>query len=124
MIRREDFQIDISQSPEGATVHVRHLLTGKEQIENGIQQGDVGRVRDRLVRMLEAELYDENEFEIRIGCAECGDFLQVIHFPSGKSRSIHPIGNKEQHLLIREMTDSILEELFQEAKKDATNSKR
>ena len=120
MIRREDFQIDICQSPAGATVHVRHLPTGKEQVENGVQDSDVGQVRDRLVRKVEGELFHEDDFETRIGRADGGDFLQVIHLPSGKSRLECPLGRRSQGFLARKMIDSILEEIFREAKKEAS----
>lgn len=91
MIRREDFQIDIRQSPRGASVHVRHLRTRKERVENDVPGGDVGQVRDRLLRELQGDLCSEDDFKVRIGRAEGGDFLQVIHLPSGKSRQVYPI---------------------------------
>jgi hypothetical protein len=117
MIRPEDFKIDISQSPTGASVHVLHRPTGKERRENNVPERQVGQVRDRLLRELESGLYGKYDFEIRTGRAVSGDFVQVIHIPSRKSREICPIGKRSHALLTRDMMDSILEELFREAGK-------
>lgn len=119
MIRRGDFQIDICQSPTGASIHIRHRRTGKERIENGVPDSEVCRVRDRLLRELRGELYSENDFQVRIGRAESGDFVQVIHLPTGKSRLECPLGKKSQNLLTRNLMDSILEELSEEARREA-----
>lgn len=117
MVRREDFKIEIGSAPNGAYVRVVHLPTAMERRSDGIQDGRVREVRDRLLRELPAELYSRSDFETRIVRAEGGDFLQVLHRLSGKSRFVHHLGQRNQHRLIEDMIDSILEELAREAVK-------
>jgi hypothetical protein len=112
MIKRKDFQIEVGCATSGATfVRVVHLATGLERRSGDIPNGEVGRVRDRLLRELNAELYDENDFLINLFRSEPGDCWQLVHLPSGKSRSIATVGCQNQHELIRDAIDSILEEL-------------
>jgi hypothetical protein len=115
MILSTDFRSEIGTTERGTYVIVLHAPTGKCRAVDPVRRDErVGRVRERLIREIQRELYNEDDVQVTIGCGETGDFLRVIHLPTGKTRTVCPIGKQSVSHLKIEMIDEIVAELVRE----------
>jgi len=108
MIRPQDFEIEIGQSDQGIFVRVTHTRTGKQLVADPVEPDAVGATRDRFLRELRGKLVRPKDIRVDIGLAEGGDFIRVVHRPSGIDRwAMRREGRTEEDLL-----DEVLEELY------------
>ncbi|MCH7726399.1 MAG: hypothetical protein IH991_07985 [Planctomycetes bacterium] len=106
MIRPNDFDIEIGQSERGTFVRVIHKPTGNERIADPVAADAVGKTRDTLVAELRGMLFGSEDIRMDTGCAEGGDFIRVVHIPTGIERSAMRRDSTHEELL-----DAVVEEL-------------
>lgn len=106
MIRTSDFEIEIGQSDLGIFVRVTHKPTGAQRCVDPVASGAVGHTRDSLIAELRGSLFNAEDIRFDIGRADGGDFIRVIHLPSGIERSAMRRNSSHEELL-----DAVLEEL-------------
>lgn len=87
MIRPDDFDIRFRSEPTGTVVQVTHIPTGNQRIRLVTHSERTGRVRDALIAELQGKLFGPNDIRVDIGCSSGGDFIRVIHIPSGIQRT-------------------------------------
>lgn len=108
VIRPKDFEIEIGCSESGETfVRVLHKPTGNERRVEKISPGAVGRTRDSLLAELRGLLFAPDDIRVYIGRSSRGDFIRVVHLPSGIGRTALLRETSEEKLL-----DAVLEELY------------
>lgn len=83
MIQRDDFEITIGETERGIFVRVFHKPTGTERIADPVAFGAVGKIRDSLIAELRGLLFDSSDIRLDIGRAVGGDFIAVVHIPTG-----------------------------------------
>lgn len=108
MIRPDDFEIEIGEENRGTFVRVKHRLTGIERRAAAVGN-EVGRTRDRLIADLRRELFKEDEIRIEYGLSTGGEYVRVVHSPSGISRGAMRSEGRQQE----ELLDEVLEELYE-----------
>jgi hypothetical protein len=106
MIRPDDFDIEIGHSHRGTFVRVTHIPTGNERIADPVAPDAVGRTRDTLIAELRCLLFGPEDIRVEIGRSGGGDFIRVVHLPSGIERSAMRPDSTHEELL-----DEVLEEL-------------
>jgi hypothetical protein len=106
MIRPSDFDIRINETPAGVFVSVTHLPTANQRTRLASKLDGVARTRDALIAELRGLLYGPNDVRFDTGCSDRGDFIRVVHLPSGIERTA--MRRESTHL---ELLDAILEEL-------------
>jgi hypothetical protein len=116
MIRPDDFAIEITPSERGVRVCVTHKPTGNQRIDDGVADGAVGKSRDALIAELRRLLFRAEDVICDTGLAEGGDYIRVVHIPSGIERWAMRRDSTHQELL-----DEVLEELYSGSE---TNDKR
>jgi hypothetical protein len=108
MILPCDFGIQIGAKDTGATcVTVTHLPTGNRLSREVDEKESVAHTRDSLISELLGLLFEENEIRFDTGRGEDGDFIRVVHLPSGIERSAMRRDSTRELLL-----DAVLEELY------------
>lgn len=107
MIRPDDFDIDIGQSERGTFVRVMHKPTGNHRVADAVADGEVGTSRDSLIAELRGLLFGPEDVRYDTGCTEGGDFIRVVHIPSGIERWAMRRDSTHEKLL-----DEVLEELY------------
>lgn len=107
MIRPEDFEIEIRHHGSGTFVRVTHTPTGNKRTAEGGADDVVGATRDALISQLRTLLYRPEEIRCDTGRSEGGDFIRVVHLPSGIERMAMRRESTHDQLL-----DAVLEELF------------
>lgn len=106
MIRPSDFDIEIGQSKRGTFVRVTHKPTGNHRCVDPVAPYAVGRTRDSLIAELRRLLFNDADIRLDTGRAEGGDFIRVVHLPSGIERTAMRRDSSHEELL-----DAVLEEL-------------
>jgi len=107
MIRADDFDIEIRNSSRGTSIRITHKPTGNHRVVDPVAEGAVGKTRDRLIAELRREMFRDEDIRIDYGRAEGGDFMRVVHTPSGIERwAMRREGRTTDELL-----DEVLEEL-------------
>lgn len=108
MIREDDFSVEFDQTPEGVSVRVTHKTTGNTKFANHVAANAVGKTCNRFISELRSMLFDVDDVRIDVGRTEEGDFLRVVHIPSGIERwAMCREGRTTEDLL-----DDVLEEVF------------
>lgn len=106
MIRPSDFNIEIGQSDRGTFVRVTHIPTGNLRLVDPVADDGVGKTRDALIAELRRLLFNPEDIRCDTGCSTGGDFIRVVHVPSGIERSAMRQESSHEELL-----DGVLEEL-------------
>lgn len=107
MIRPEDFQIEIGQSVRGTFVRVTHKPTGNQQTVDPVASGSVGHTRDRLIAELRRLIYKPEDIRCHIGRSSAGQFIQVVHLPTGIQRiALYSLSTRE------DLLDEVLKEVL------------
>ena len=108
MIRPKDFEIEIGRcESRDAFVRVLRKPTGNERRAEGISPDAVGRTRDSLLTDLRGLLFAPEDVRVDIGRSTGGDFVRVVHLPSGIERIAMRRESSAEELL-----DAVLEELY------------
>lgn len=107
MIRPNDFEIDFRETLDGVTVSVLHRPTGNRRVCVADRVRGVGYARETLIKELEGLLYAPDDIRIDIGCSPAGDWLRVVHLPTGIERSAMRRESSE-----RELLDAVLTAVF------------
>lgn len=106
MIQPEDFEVEIGHSERGSFVRVTHTPTGNARTAEGVATDAVGAARDSLFRELQLLLYRPEDIRCDTGRSEGGDFIRVVHLPSGIERTAMRSETTHNQLL-----DAVLEEV-------------
>ena len=107
MIRPDDFDIEIGESDRGAFVRVTHKPTGNQRVADPVARDAVGKTRDSFIAELRGLLFGPEDVRYDTGRAEGGDFIRVVHIPSGIERWAMRRDSSHEKLL-----DEVLEELY------------
>jgi len=107
MIQPRDYEIRINETPEGVVVSVVHRPTGYRRSRVAAPARSIGDTRNALVAELESLLYAPDDIRIDLGCSPKGDWLRVVHLPSGIERSA-----MRRDCTQRDLLDAVLEELI------------
>jgi hypothetical protein len=112
VVHKTDFHIKLDYDESGLIVIVTHKPAGIERHARPGKGESVQRVRDNLLKEVQDQVYDPDEFEFGIGrCVKEGKtrtFYSANHKPTGKSRS--SLGE----VTWREMLDELVQELWNE----------
>lgn len=106
MIKSEDFAVSVENAEGETTVRVVHKPTGNVRYAESVAAGSIGTVRDRLLAELRSLLFRSEDIRMDVGRSEGGDFIRVVHLPSGIERSAMRCESSHDELL-----DLVLEEL-------------
>ena len=107
MIRPDDFDVEIGNSDRGTFVRVTHKPTGNQRMSDPVADGSVGKARDSLIAELRRLLFAPEDIRVDIGRTDDGEFIRVVHIPSGIERwALRRDCNQEKLL------DEVLDELF------------
>ena len=113
MIRPQDFEVQIHTGTTGTTVSVKHIPTNtsRTHVVSGTER--VGCVRDALIAELRGLVFRPQDIQVDVGRAPGGDFIRVLHLPSGITRTATRKEASEFDLL-----DEVLTEAFAKQTRD------
>jgi hypothetical protein len=118
MIRLHDFELQIHPAVAGTTISVKHIPTNNVRTQLVSTTEGVGRVRDALIAELKGLVYRPQEIQVDVGRATGGDFIRVLHLPSGITRTALRREASELDLL-----DEVLTEVYANQNKDSLVTK-
>jgi hypothetical protein len=107
MIRPHDFEVQIHTAVSGTTVSVKHIPTNNVRTHLASTTERVGRVRDALIAELKGLVFRPQDIQVDIGRSTDGDFLRVLHLPTGIARNAMRREASELDLL-----DEVLTEVY------------
>lgn len=107
MIKPKDFDITVEHAKDGTAMRVVHKPTGNARFVESVAADSVGKVRDRLLAELRRLLFRSEDIRVDVGRSEGGDFIRVVHVPTGIERSAMRRETSHDELL-----DLVLEELY------------
>ncbi|MFO1004253.1 MAG: hypothetical protein U0936_28370 [Planctomycetaceae bacterium] len=114
MIRPHDFEVQFHAAVAGTTVSVKHIPTNNVRTQLVSTTERVGLVRDALIAELKGLVYRPEEIQVDVGRATGGDFIRVLHLPSGVARTALRREASELDLL-----DELLTEIYAHQNKDS-----
>ena len=114
MIRPHDFDVQITAAVAGTTVSVKHIPTNNVRTHLVSNTDRVGRVRDALISELKELVFRPQDVQVDVGRATGGDFIRVLHIPSGITRTGMRRESSELDLL-----DEVLTEVYANQNKDS-----
>lgn len=107
MIRPHDFEVQIHAAVAGNTVSIKHIPTNNVRTQFVSNTDRVGRVRDALIAELKGLVYRPQDVQVDVGRATGGDFIRVLHLPTGIARTAIRREASELDLL-----DEVLTEVY------------
>lgn len=118
LFRETHFDYEISETPYGTRVRVTHMPSGKTRVVDSVLGESVGRVRQRLRKEIESELFSPGDFRTQIRRNRGRMFVKVSHTPSGISRQADQVDNENAFDVKIQFIDEILLELMKRHRQD------
>ena len=118
MVSRKHFKIKVDHDGSGLIVSVSHLPTGLMRAACPLRGESVHALEEKLVSELLQQFCVGNEFTMEVGrCkidGKVGSYISITHLPTGKSKSIAPLGNRSSREVRAELIDTLVAELWRE----------
>ena len=114
MICPHDFEVQIHTAVSGTTVSVKHIPTNNVRTHLVSTTEGVGRVRDALIAELKGLVFRPQDIQVDVGRGTDGDFIRVLHLPTGIARTAIRREATESNLL-----DEVLTEVYADQNKDS-----